>query len=104
MARLVHGGLGIEREPRINLRGHAARHDGQDLAAEGDQELVHHGVQACAAMMVAHSLLEQGPIFGFLHRLENQGRIGGRVLRRVLLHQLEVAGIGHYRGELSQLL
>ncbi|MNW03690.1 hypothetical protein D3C71_1996610 [compost metagenome] len=55
-------------------------------------------------MMVAHSLLEQGPIFGFLHRLENQGRIGGRVLRRVLLHQLEVAGIGHYRGELSQLL
>ena len=103
VARLGNGGLGIERQTGVDLGRHAAGHDGQDLAAECDQELVHDAIEPRIAVVITHGLFQQRAVFRLLYRLENQRRIGSRVLWLVLLHQLEVAGVGHYRGELPQL-
>ena len=66
-------------------------------------ELIHDAIEPRIAVVIAHSLFQQRAVFRLLYCLENQRRIGGRVLWLVLLHQLEVAGVGHYRGELPQL-
>ena len=49
-------------------------------------------------------LFEQRLVVVFLHGLQDQRRIGGRVLRLVLGELLEVAGIGHDGGVLLELV
>ena len=41
-------------------------------------------------------------VVGFLHRLEDQRRVGGGVLRLELRQLFEVAGVGHHRGPLFE--
>ena len=53
---------------------------------------------------VAHRLFQQRPVFRLLHGLQDQRRIGGRILRRIGFDRLEVAGVGHDGGELLELL
>jgi hypothetical protein len=47
-------------------------------------------------------LVEQGPVFGLLHGLEDQRRVGGRVLRLGNAELLEVTGVGDHGGPLAE--
>ena len=46
--------------------------------------------------------MHQRLVVGFLHRLEDQRRVGGGVLRLELRQLFEVAGVGHHRGQLFE--
>ena len=46
--------------------------------------------------------MHQRLVVGFLHRLEDQRRVGGGVLRLELAQLLEVASVGHDRGQLFE--
>ena len=49
-----------------------------------------------------YGLGQQGGVFGFLDRLQDQRRVGRRVLRLELGQLLEVAGVGDHGGELFE--
>jgi hypothetical protein len=42
---------------------------------------------------------QQRRVLGLLHRLQDERRVGGGVLRRELRQLAEVAGVGHHGGE-----
>ena len=46
--------------------------------------------------------MHQRLVVGFLHRLEDQRRVGGGVLRLELTQLFEVACVGHHRGQLFE--
>jgi hypothetical protein len=101
-AALGDGGFGVERQRRVDLGRDAARHVFQDLGAEGDQQVVD-DVLDRGAVRLRHGLFQQRTVFRLLHRLQDQRRVGGGVLRRVGLDRLEVAGVGYHGGELLEL-
>ena len=96
-----HRGGGVKAQAGIDFGGHAAGNGVQNLGAKAHQQMVHHHVQRLAAVRL-HGFGQQGGIFGFLHRLQDQRRVGGGVLRLELGQLLEVTGIGHHRGELLE--
>ena len=96
-----HGGGGVKAQSRIHLGRHTAGNGFQNLTAETHQQVVHHRIQRLAPVR-GHGLGQQGRVFGLLHRLQNQGRVGGRVLRLELGQLLEVAGVGDHGGELFE--
>ena len=97
---LVNTGLHIEAELRIHLRRHLAWHNLQDLATEFDEQCVEGSfdllIDAAALLLaVGDGIVDQAGVVGFLGGGEDQGRVGGCVLRLVLLDGGEVAGVGN---------
>ena len=54
--------------------------------------------------VIAHGFFEQRTVVVLLHGLEDQRRVGGRVLRLVLGELLEVTGIGDDSREFLELI
>ena len=91
-------GVRVKRQTRIHFGRHAARDDGQNLAAKAHQQAVHDLVQRPAAELL-HRLGQQRRVFRLLHRLEDERRIGGRILRLELCQLVEIAGVCHHGGQ-----
>ena len=96
-----HRGFGVERQARVHLGGDAPGDQRQDLAAKAHQQPVDHLVQRLAAV-ARHGVGQQRGVFGLLHRLQDQRRVGGGVARLVLRDLPEVAGVGDHGGELLE--
>ncbi len=62
------------------------------------------GPVAPVALSLGDRLLDEMAVFRFAGGLEDERRVGRRVLRLVGFHRLEVAGIGDDGGELLQLI
>jgi hypothetical protein len=93
----------VSKDRRASVFGRdAARHDLQDLEAEGDEQAIH-DVFRGLARVVLHGLGQQRLVVVLLHGLQDQRRVGGRVARGVGLHALEVAGVGDHGGVLLEL-
>ena len=97
----------IEAQARIDFGRDAARHDLQDLLAEVHREAIHErlGALRCrhaGAIGIRERRVDQRPVLRLLRRLQQQRRIGRRVLRPELAHRLDVAGIGHDGGDTLQ--
>ena len=67
----VHGGFGVKAQTRIHFGRHPARYMVQDFDAETHQQPVHDFIDAEGAKAL-HRFPQQGRVFGFLHRLEDQ--------------------------------
>ena len=99
MKRLVNARLLVERETRIHLSRNLARHNLQDLATELHKQVVdgriNLDVDVLAAVLLAvlDSLINELRILGLLGRSEDERRVGGGVLRLVLLDGGEVTGV-----------
>ena len=91
----------VKAQARVHLGRHPAGYQRQNFAAKTHQQAVHHFIQRLAAKS-RHLLLHQRLVVGFLHRLEDQRRVGGGVLRLELRQLFEVAGVGHHRGQLFE--
>ena len=98
-ARDVCGG--IKRQTRIHLHRHTPRDDAHNLAAKAHNEainqLIHWRIRMCG-----FHLRDEWRVFRLLHRLQNQRRIGRRILRLKLRELFEIAGIGNDGGELFE--
>ena len=92
-----HGGGGVKAQARIDLGRDPARNQRQDLAAKAHQQPVHDLVQR-PVLEAPHGVQQQRCVIGFLHRLQNQRRIGRGVLRLELGQLFEVTGIGYHGG------
>lgn len=89
MQRLVDRRLGVEGEAGVDLGGHAAGHDLEDLAAELDQQAVQGSVDllvdgAAVLLAVGDGGIHQRGVLGLLGCREDQGRVGGGILGLVL--------------------
>ena len=103
LARLGQRSLGVEAQAGIDLGGHPAGDDLEDLAAEVDQQLVHERLGAvgpvarATAMAYCRASSTRCCVLRLLGRLVEQRRVGRRILRLVLGDGLDVAGVGHDR-------
>lgn len=96
--RLLHAALLVKGEARIHLRRDLARHDLQDLAAELDEQVVHGRVDLVVHILavllaVRDRLVDELRVLGLLGGLEDEGRVGGGVLRLVLVDGGEVTAV-----------
>ena len=94
-----HRGHGVKAQPRINFGRNPARNNRQNLAAKAHQQPVHDLVQR-PALEAADGVFQQRLVVGFLHRLEDQRRVGGGILRLESGKLMEVTSVGHHGGEL----
>lgn len=95
---LSDGLLGVEREARVNLRRDLAWDDLQDLLAELHEQAVqgrvHLRVDVFAVVLaVLYRRVHELAILGLFRGGEDQGRVGGSILRLVLVDGREVAGV-----------
>lgn len=86
---LVDGDLGIVGETGIDLSRHLSGDDLENLLAELDEETVEGGVDLLVEglallLAVLDGGIDQRGIFGLLGGGQNQGRVGGGILRLVL--------------------
>ena len=100
MQGLLDGAFLVEGEARIDLCGHAARHDGEDLLAELDQQTVEGRVDlvvlilAVSLAVLDRDVDELGVLFLFRGR-EDERRVRGGVLGLVLCDGGEVARVAN---------
>jgi hypothetical protein len=97
---LVNGGLGVEREAGVDLGGDLAGDDLENLLAELDQEAVdgivnlHVDALALAGLLGGgNGLVDELGVLGLLGGGEDQGRVGGGILRLVLANGSKVTGV-----------
>ena len=95
----THRAGGVERQTRVDLRRHVARHDPRQLGAEVDCEFVERQFDArvrClfALRRIGDRLVHQRRVFGLAGGLENEAGIGRAVLRAGCLDLSDVTGIG----------
>jgi hypothetical protein len=86
---LLDRGLGVEGEAGVNLGGDLAGDDLENLGAELDEEvvegLVDLGVDVTAGGLGGgDGLVDQGGVLGLLGGGEDEGGVGGGILRLVL--------------------
>lgn len=89
MQSLVDRGLGVEGEAGIDLGGHLAGDDLEDLLAELDQETVESRVDLfieglALGLAVFDGGVDEGRVLGLLGGGQDQGGIGGGILGLVL--------------------
>ena len=96
-----HGGRGVKAQASIDFGGHAPRDGGQNFLAKAHQQAVNLQVHRLCAVR-GHGGFEQGQVFGLLHRLQDERRIGGGVLGLKLGELLEVASVSHDGSELFE--
>jgi hypothetical protein len=101
--RTRHIGRSIKAQAGIDFGRDTARYHLQDLPPEAHQHLIHHFVQRQPAVG-SDRLGQQRRVVGLLHGLEDERRIGGRILRRKLGELLEIARVGDDGGELLELV
>ena len=92
---LVDRGLGVERESSIDLGGDLAGDDLQDLGAELNEEVVESrfdlGIEVTTLRLgLSNGVVDQGRILGLLGSGEDEGGVGGGILRLVLANGCEV--------------
>ena len=90
MKSLVNRGLGVERETSIDLSGNLAGDDIKDLLAELNEETVEGGVDLLVesdTLLLAGSDggVDEAGVFGLLGSSQDQGGVGGGILRLVLV-------------------
>lgn len=89
----------VKRKPRVHLRRHLARHDLQNLTTELNKQVVQGSVDlvidvlTAVGLAVSDRIVDQLRVLGLLRRGEDEGRVGGGVLRLVLADGREVAGV-----------
>ena len=93
--RLVDRSVGIERKPRVDLGRHAPGDVLEDAHAELHEERVHR--RGHVAARLADRLFDQGLVARVLGGGEEEGGVGGRVLRLPLRHRVDVAGVGYHQ-------
>ena len=106
---LVNGGLCVEREAGVDLSGDLAGDDVEDLLAELDEEVVEGGIDLLlGGLAVLHtvgdSIVNELGVLGLLGGGEDEGGVGGGILRLVLANGGEVTGVaddGLWRREVS---
>jgi hypothetical protein len=91
--------LGVEAQPRVDLGRDPAGHDVEDRVAERDEEPIE-GILGVARR--AERGLDQRRVRRIGGRLQDQRRVGRRVLRAVFLDRGDVAGVGDDHGVLLQ--
>lgn len=99
MQGLVDRGLCVERKARIDLGGNLSGNDLQDLLAELYEEVVQCGVNLvlnvlAVLLAVLDGSVDQLLVVGLLGGSENEGRVGGGILRLVLLNGRKVTRVG----------
>jgi hypothetical protein len=97
---LVNGGLGVEREASVNLGGNLSGDDLENLLSELDEQVVEGGVDlsvnvAALLLTLLNGSVDQAGIFGLLGGSEDEGGVGGSILRLVLVNGGKVTGVAN---------
>lgn len=92
---LVDRGLGVEGEAGVNLGRDLAGDDLEDLLAELDQETVQRSIdlivdRAALLLGVGNGVVDELGVLGLLGGSQDQGRVGGSILRLVLANGSKV--------------
>lgn len=95
---LVNGGLCAEGENGVDLGGDLAGNDLKNLLAELDEEVVQGRVNllvegAALRLGLGNGSVEQRSVLGLLGGGEDQGRVGGGILRLVFANGGEVTRV-----------
>ena len=95
---LLNRDLLVEGEAGVNLSGDLAGNDLEDLATELDEEVVEGGIDlgvgvAAVLHTVRNSSVNELGVLGLLGSGEDEGRVGGGVLRLVLANGGKVTGV-----------
>lgn len=106
---LLDGDLLVEGEAGVDLSGDLAGDDLQDLSTELDKQVVEGDVDLLSDVLavllaVGDSLVDELGVLGLLGGGEDEGRVGGGILRLVLANGGEVTGVaddGLWRREVS---
>ncbi|MND57152.1 hypothetical protein D3C80_482750 [compost metagenome] len=98
----------IEGKTGIHFGRHASRHKLKNLFAHRNHQAVAGFINGildadAQATHVTQDLFDQSVVLTGLHCLQNQRRVGGRILRRKAADRVEIAGIGYHNAVLSQL-
>ena len=98
MEGLVNGGLGVEREAGIDLSGDLAGDDFEDLLAELDKQTVEGGIDLLVdslalGLTLGDGGIDEAGVLGLLGGSQDQGGVGGGILRLVLANGGEVTGV-----------
>ena len=91
----------IKTQTGVDFSRHATRNGLENFTTKTHQQVVHHHVQRLTTVL-GNGLREQGQVFWFLYRFQDQGRVGRRILRLELGQLFEITGIGHHGGELFE--
>jgi len=96
--RLVNAGLLVKGKSGVHLGRNLARDNLQDLTAELHEQAVegsvHLLVEVLAVVLaVGDGIVNELRVVGLFRRGEDQGRVGGGILRLVLADRGEVAGV-----------
>lgn len=95
---LLDGDILVEGEAGVDLSGDLAGDDLEDLAAELDEQVVEGDVDLLVDVLavllaVRNSVVDELGVLGLLGGGEDEGRVGGGVLRLVLADGGEVTGV-----------
>lgn len=98
MQSLVHGGLGVEGEPSVNLGGNLAWDDVEDLLAELDEQVVEGGIDLLVEVLavvlaVGDRGVDELGVLRLLGGSEDQRWVGGGILGLVLVDGRKVTGV-----------
>ena len=106
---LLDGDVLVEGEAGVDLSGDLAGDDLQDLGTELDEQVVEGDVDLLSDVLavllaVGDSLVDELGVLGLLGGGEDEGRVGGGILRLVLANGGEVTGVaddGLWRRDMS---
>jgi hypothetical protein len=95
---LLNGDLLVEGEAGVDLSGDLAGDNLQDLGTEADEQVVKGHVDLLSDVLavllaVGDSLVDELGVLGLLGGGEDEGRVGGGILRLVLANGGEVTGV-----------
>lgn len=95
---LLDGDILVEGEAGVDLSGDLAGDNLQDLGTELDEEVVEGDVDLLVDLLavllaVCDSIINELGVLGLLGGGEDEGRVGGGVLRLVLANGGEVTGV-----------
>lgn len=98
MKSLVNGSLSVKGEASVNLGGDLAGDNVEDLTTELDEQAVESSVNLVVLVLavllsVLDGFVNELGVLGLLGSGEDQGGVGGRILRLVLLNGVEVTGV-----------
>lgn len=100
---LVDRGLGVKGEAGVDLGRDLAGDDLEDLLAELDQETVQRSIdlvvdRAALLLGVGNGIVDELGVLGLLGGSQDQGRVGGGILRLVLANGSKVTCFVGFRG------
>ena len=98
MKRLLNASLLVKAESCVDLSRNLAGHNLQDLATELDEEVVEGGIDLLVGVVavlhtVGDGIVDELGVLGLLGGGEDEGRVGGGILRLVLANGGEVTRV-----------